>query len=158
MPGVYKLPSTTTTTFSKGIAGFRHAAIFDMSFADPDKLEMRADNTRVTIDRKPDKDKKEDQWFNGSKKLDSEKVQVFISLMRRIGAKDYPSDDAAEQAKYGLDKPTVDVKVTIGGKVQHLMMVSKDGKAYAAREGDPSTYQIDTLEFGDLQRMIGELK
>jgi hypothetical protein len=158
MPGVYKLPATAAATFDKGIAAFRHAAIFDMSFTDPDKLEMRADNTRVTLDRKQDKDKKEDQWFNGAKKLDSEKVQVLISLMRRIAAKDYPSDDAAEQAKYGLDKPTVDVKVTIGGKVQHVMMVSKDGKAYAAREGDPCTYQMDVADFGDLQRIIGETK
>ncbi len=158
MPGVYKLAGTAATTFDKGLEAFRHSAIFDMSFADPDKLEMRADNTRVTIDRKQDKDKKEDQWFNGPKKLDSEKIQTFISLLRRIAAKEYPSDDATEQAKYGLDKPTVDVKVTIAGKVQHVMMVSKDGKAYAVRQGDPSTYQIDAAEFGDLQRMIGEMR
>jgi len=158
MPGVYKLPQTAATTYDKGVAAFRHSGIFDINFADPDKLELRHDNLRVTIDRKTDKEKKEDQWFNGSKKLDSEKMQAFISLMRRMGAKDYPSDEASEQAKYGLDKPAVDVKVTIGGKVQHVMMVLKDGKAYAAREGDPATYQIDAIEFGDLQRMIGELK
>ena len=158
MPGVFKLPQTAATTYDRSLAGFRHAAIFEMSFADPDKLELRSDNYRATIDRKTDKDKKEETWFNGSKKLESEKVQAFISLMRRLAAKEYPSDVAAEQAKYGLDKPVVDVKVTIGGKTEHVMMVLKDGKAYVAREGDPSTYQVDTIEFGDLQRMITEFK
>jgi hypothetical protein len=158
MPGVYKLPATASTSIEKDIKAFRRTAVFEMTFSDPDKLEMRADNTRVTIDRKQDKDKKEDQWFNGAKKLDSEKVQTFISLMRRITAKDFPSDEASEQAKYGLDKPTVDVKLTLAGKTQHVMMVGKDGKAYATREGDPSTYRIDEMEFQELQRMIGELK
>ncbi|GEM_PF-664625 len=158
MPGIFKLASTAGTTYDKGVNAFRRTSIFDINFGDPDKMELRVDNFRVTVERKPDKDKKEDQWFAGSKKLDSEKVQAFISLLRRLGAKDYPSDDAAEQAKYGLDKPVVDVKVTLSGKTQHVMMILKDGQAYAAKEGDPTTYLLDTVEFGDLQRMITEFK
>jgi hypothetical protein len=158
MPGVYKILPTTAATLGRTVESFRRTAIFEMSFADPDKLEMRSDNTRITIERKPDKDKKGDQWLNGTKPVNSEKVQVIINLMRRLSAKSYPSDEASEQAKYGLDKPTVDVKVTIAGKTQHLMLVSQDGKAYVAREGDPTTYEVDNVEFGDLKRLITEVK
>jgi hypothetical protein len=158
-PGVYKISQGSVATLGKPVAGFRNGRLFDLNFNDPEKIELRDGDLRLTIDKKTDQSKKEDQWFNGKKQLAGEKVQSLLSQIRRLAAATYPSEDAAQQSKFGLDKPVVDVKITMaGGKAQRAVIASAGGKFYAARDGDPATYEIQALEVTDLKKFISDLK
>lgn len=148
MSGVFKITQTNAESFNKKLDQFRNGRIIELGTDDPAKLEVRDGDLRLTLEKKGDK------WQAGAKQPPAEKVQALIGLLRRLQAKAYPSDDAAAQAKYGLDKATVEVKA---GN-ERVRFISAADKAYAARDGDPTTYEIDPADLKELQKSIGELK
>ncbi len=158
LPGVYKLAGSASASLGKARDSFRNGKIFDMSFTDPDKIEVRDGDLRMAIDKKTDKDKKEDKWLNGSKQITSEKVQSLLSHLRRLNATTYTAEAAADQAKYGLDKATVEVKLTIAGRVQRAVFAANGSQAYVARDNDPVTYEIPAADLSDVKKFIAELK
>ncbi len=158
LTGVYKLTSSSSTALGKAVDGYRNGRLFDLSFTDPEKIELRDGSLQIVIDKKFDKDKKEDQWFKGKTQVTSDKVQSLLSQMRRLTAASYTSDDAAEQAKYGIPRATIEVKVTMAGKTQRAVFAAQGDKFYAARDGDPATYEVAALEVQDLKKFIADLK
>src|SRR5258706_1376558 len=148
MPGVLKITQSNAESLNKKLDQFRNGKMFELGPDDPAKLEVRDGDLRLTLEKKGDK------WQAGAKQLPVEKVQSLLGLLRRMQAKAYPSDDAAAQVKYGLDKATVEVKA---GN-ERVRFSSSADKAYAAREGDPTTYEIDPADLKELQKSIGELK
>lgn len=152
MPGVYKITSSTAESLNKKLDNFRNARIFDLGGGDPDKLELRDGDFRVTLEKKSGP--KGDKWMAGTKQVTSEKAQAVLGALRRIQAKSYPSDNAADRPKYGLDKPPVELKWAS----ERVLLAGKDDQAYAAREGDPTTYEIDAADLKDLRKAISELK
>ncbi len=148
MAGVFKITQSNAESFNKKLDQFRNGKIFELGSDDPAKLEVRDGDVRLTLEKKGDK------WQAGAKQPPAEKVQTLLGLLRRMQAKAYPSDDAVAQAKYGLDKATVEVKA---GAERVRFSASAD-KAYAARDGDPTTYEIDPADLKELQKSIAELK
>jgi len=148
MPGVFKITQTNAESFNKKLDQFRNGRIIELGADDPAKLEVRDGDLRLTLE------KKGDRWQAGAKQPPGEKVQSLLGLLRRMQAKAYPSDDAAAQAKYGLDKATVEVKA---GN-ERVRFSSSADKAFAARDGDPTTYEIDPADLKELQKSISELK
>jgi hypothetical protein len=128
LPGVFRISSTLPDALNKSLDTLRNKKLFDFGFSDPQKLEMRDGDTSMVIEKKGDKWVRSDA---GSKELPSDKVQALVDDLRNLTAKEFTSDDAAAQSKYGLDKPKVEARVTSGdGKTtERVVMSSANSKA-----------------------------
>jgi hypothetical protein len=99
------------------------------------------------------------QTQNKEMKLDSTKMQNFLSAIHALRISNYTSDEPGRFAAYGLDKPWMTTKVTFGDKNQTETIVfsRKDKKFYAGRVGEPSVYELSPNEPDNLQSKVKEL-
>ena len=156
--GVYEVSSTMAEGLDKPLEDFRNKKLFDFGFKEITALDLRDDDTRLRVE------KKDNKWVlssEGERELDSEKVQTVIDSLRSLAAASFPSDDAADQSKYGLDQPTIEAEVTVaeGGSSERVLIsaVSND-RVYAARQGQPTTYEVEKSAAEEIQRAIQELR
>jgi len=137
MPGVYKIASSVTDALNKKLEDLRNKKLFDFGWSDPQKLEVRDGEVRLTIEKKGDK------WLRadaGNKELPSDKVQSLIDNLRNLSSKAFTADEAPAQAKYGLGKPVADAKVTSddGKRVERVLIAAgPESKHYAAPDNEP---------------------
>ena len=104
-------------------------------------------------------DKGAERWLlkNSPQRLD--KMLAVLDKMRALAAKSFPSDEAADQRKYGLDKPVVKITSEDGKRKDKVVFAaSRDGKWYAAREKEPATYEIEKTDVEELRKAIAALK
>jgi hypothetical protein len=162
MPGIFKISSTVAEGLTKKLDDLRNKKLFDFGWSDPQKLEVRDGEVRMVIEKKKEKD--QDKWFRtdaGNKELPSDKVQSLIDNLRNMSAKSFPSDDAAAQSKYGLSKPAAEAKVTSdeGKRVERVLIAAgPESKYFAARENEPTTYEIEKSAYEDFQKAVTGLK
>jgi hypothetical protein len=158
MPGVFQISSTVPDALNKNLDSLRNRKLFDFGFNDPAKVEVRDGSSQMVIEKKNGK------WLRtdaGNKELPADKVQTLIDHLRNLSATSFPSDDASAQSRYGLNKPTLEAKVTSddGKRVEHVLMAAgPESKYYAVRENEPTTYEIDKTAYEDIQKSIGALK
>jgi hypothetical protein len=158
MPGIFKISTTVAEGLNKTLDSLRNKKLFDFGWSDPQKLELRDGGLRMTIEKKGEKWVRSDA---ANKELPSDKVQSLIDDLRNLSAKAFTADDAAAQAKYGLNKPAAEVTVTSdsGKRVEKVLIAAgPDSKYYAARENEPATYEIEKSSYEDLQKAIGALQ
>ncbi|MBI3665030.1 MAG: DUF4340 domain-containing protein, partial [Acidobacteria bacterium] len=152
MPGLYKITSTVAEGLNKKLDDLRNKKLFDFGWSDPQKLEVRDGDLRMTIEKKKG-DKGADKWLRtdaGNKELPSDKVQSLIDNLRNLSAKSFPADEASAQAKYGMNKPVAEAKVTSddGKRVERVLIAAgPESKYYAARENEPATYEIEKSSY-----------
>ena len=153
--GVYEVSSTLAESFDKPVNDFRNKNIFDFGFADPARIEVRAGENRVEIA------KEDDKWLlrsDGGRELEGEKVQTLLDGLRNLAAVEFPSDNAADQSRYGLDKPAVEAEVTPSGdgaETERAVVSSPEKeRIYAARAGEPSTYEVEKAPAEDIRRAV----
>jgi hypothetical protein len=162
MPGVFKLSSTVAEGLNKKLDDLRNKKLFDFGWNDPQKLEVRDGEVRLVIEKQKEKDK--DKWVRadqGNKEIPSEKVQSLIDNLRNMSSKSFAADEAAAQAKYGLGKPVAEAKVTSddGKRIEKVLLAAgPDGKYFAARENEPSTYEIEKTAYEDFQKAVNGVK
>ena len=156
--GVYEVSSTLAESFDKPVSEFRNKKIFNFGFADPAKLEVRDGSSTVVIT------KTDDKWLltsDGDRELEGEKVQTLLDGLRNLTATEFPSDDAGDQARYGLTKPVINAEVTPsgGGAEPEKVIVSSPQaeRVYAARVGEPTTYEVEKAPAQDIQRAIEDI-
>ncbi len=156
--GVYEVASTLAESFDKPVSDFRNKKVFDFGFADPAKIEVRDGSTTVVIT------KAEDKWLlssDGDRELEGEKVQTLLDGLRNLTATEFPSDNAADQARYGLSEPVINAEVTPseeGAEPEKVVVSSPDAeRVYAARVGEPTTYEVEKAPAQDIQRAIEEI-
>ena len=142
--GVYGVSSTLSESLDKPVDEFRNKKLFDFGFEDPERVEVRDGEVAVTITRSDDK------WIlesHANREVESEKVQTLIDRLRGLTATGFPSDNAADHAKYGLAPAAINATVTPQGEEavpEQVAISSPDGQpAYAARAGEPHTYEIE---------------
>ncbi len=155
MPGVFKVTNTFAEGLNKKLDDLRNKKLFDFGWADPQKLEVRDGEVRLVIEKKGEK------WLANNKELPTDKVQPLIDALRNLSAKNYTSDEATAQARYGLNKPVAEAKVTSedGKRVEHVHLAAgPESKYYAAREKEPSTYEIEKSAYEEIQKAVAALK
>lgn len=142
--GVYGVSSTLSESLDKPVDEFRNKKLFDFGFDDPQRVEVRDGDVAVTIVRSDEK------WIlesHENRAAESEKVQTLIDRLRGLTATGFPSDSAADHAKYGLAPAAIDATVTPQGDEavpEQVAVSSPDSQpAYAARAGEPHTYEIE---------------
>ena len=154
--GVYEVSSTMAEGLDKKLEDFRNKKLFDFGFKEIAKLELRDGDTRVVVE------KKEDKWrltSEDERELDSGKVQAAIDKLRNLTATSFTSDDESDLDKYGLSSPAIEAKVaTTEGSGDEVMISSPDEDlVYAARVGQPSTYEVEKSAVEAVQQAIKEL-
>jgi hypothetical protein len=159
LPGVYEVSSTMAEGLNKKLEDFRNKKLFDFGFSDVAKLQLRDGETRLTVE------KKDDKWLLSSeagRELSSEKVQTLIDGLRNLSATSFTSDVASEQSKYGLGSPALEAEVTRteNAAVEKAVITSPSGeRVYAARDGQPSTYEVEKSAVEEIRHAIqGVLK
>lgn len=155
--GVYEVSSTLAEGLDKPLADFRNKKLFGFGFEDPVSVKLRDGETRIVIE------KKDDKWILTShedRELESSKVQSLLDDLRGLRAKEFTSDEEADQEKYGLDQPALEAEVVQADDkgTEKAIMTSLDGeKVYAAIPGQPSTYEIEKSDAESLRSNIEEL-
>ena len=157
-PGIFKISSSVAEGLHKKLEDLRNKKLFDFAWSDPQKIEVRDGDVRMTIEKKGDKWQRTDA---GNKELPSDKVQTLIDNLRNMSSKAFTADEASAQSKYGLAKPIAEAKVTSddGKRVERVLLAAgPESKYYAARENEPATYEIEKSAFEDFQKAVNALK
>lgn len=157
LDGVYEVSSTLAESLNKKLEDFRNKKLFDFGFNDLSNLQLRDGETRVAVE------KKDDKWVlasEGGREVESHKVQTLIDSLRNLSATSFPSDNAADKSKYGLGSPAIEAEVTQAenSTTEKVVITSPSGEhVYAARDGQPTTYEVEKSAVEEIQRSIGEL-
>jgi hypothetical protein len=157
LEGAYEVSSTLAESLNKKLEDFRNKKLFDFGFAEVAKLQLRDGETRVAVE------KKDDKWVlasEGGRELASSKVQTLIDSLRNLAATSFTSDSAADQSKYGVNNPAIEAEVTQAqdAATEKVLITSpSQDHVYAAREGQPATYEVDKSAVEEIQRAIEDL-
>ncbi len=154
--GVYEVSSTLAESFDKPVSDFRNKKIFDFGFADPAKVEVSAGPNFVAVA------KEDDKWLlrsDGDRELAGEKAQTLLDGLRNLAAVDFPSDNASDQARYGLGEPAIQAEVAPSGdedaEPEKVVISSpEEERVYAARAGEPSIYEVEKAPVEDIRRAV----
>ena len=157
LEGVYEVSSTLPEALDKPLEDFRNKKLFDFGFVDPEAVQLRDSDTRLTIA------KQEDKWVLASdedRELDAEKVQTMLDALRGLSVKEFTSDESADQTKFGLEAPTIETEVVQasgGGTEQVVISDPSSDQVYAAIPGQASTYEIEKGDIEELRTSISDL-
>ncbi len=158
LDGVYETASTLADSLNKKLDDFRNKKLFDFGFGEVAKLQLRDGETHVAVE------KKDDKWLlssEGGRELASAKVQTLIDSLRNLTATSFTSDAASDQAKYGLGSPAIEAEVTQvenkGATEKVLMTSPSKDHVYAARQGQPTTYEVEKSAVSEIQKAIEDL-
>jgi hypothetical protein len=144
--GVHKISSATGTGLDKGLDNFRNKKLFDLGYAEPEKVEMHDGPKSYFLARSGS-----DWWSNGTK-IDSTTVSALVDKIRDLSAGGF--------AETGFAASVLDLTVTSeDGKRVEKVMISKNGEKYLAkRENEPALYELNASTVADLQKSAADLK
>lgn len=156
--GVYEVGSTLAESLDKPVEDFRNKKLFDFGYTDPARVDVRTGEFSVAVARAQDK------WIlesDGGRELAGETVQTLLDRLRSLTATAFPSDRAADQRRYGLNAAAIEARVTSaeeGSEVETVVVSSPDkAPVYAARKGEPSTYEIEQSAAQDIERAVEDI-
>ncbi len=144
--GIYKVISDFGEGLDKGLDDFRNKKLFDFSWNDPTKLEIRNGAAQVTYQKSGDK------WMSGSKQMDAPSIQAVVDKLRDL--------TSTKLSDSGNGTAILEATVTSndGKRVEKVSIWKQADKYYAKREGEPTVYELDAKAVEDLQKSAGEVK
>lgn len=157
LDGAYEVSSTLAESLNKKLEDFRNKKLFDFGFSEVARLQVRDGEARVAVE------KKDDKWLltsDAGRELASEKVQTLIDSLRNLSATSFASDSAAEQSKYGLSSPAIEAELTQAenAATEKVLVTSPSSDhVYAAREGQPTTYEVEKSAVAEIRRALEDL-
>jgi len=144
--GVYRISSGTRTGLDKGLDDFRNKKLFDLGFAEPEKIDIHDGSKNYFLTRSGN-----DWWSNGTK-IDSGAASALVDKIRELSASRF--------AETGFAASALDVTVTSdGGKRVEKVMMAKNGDDFLAkRENEPALYELNASAITELQKSAADLK
>lgn len=144
--GIHKISSGTGAGLDKSLDDFRNKKLFDLGYAEPEKVEMHDGPKSYFLARSGS-----DWWSNGTK-IDSTTVSALVDKIRDLSAGGF--------AETGFAASVLDLTVTSGdGKRVEKVMISKNGEKYLAkRENEPALYELNASTVSELQKSAADLK
>ena len=160
-PHVFTIPRTVYDQLNQDKDAYRNRYLYDFDEGNAHSLDIQGPDGSLRVAQRGG------DWYaaagpqtqNKEIKLDSAKMQNFLSAIHALRISNYTSDEPGRFAAYGLDKPWMTTKVTFGDKNQTETIVfsRKDKKFYAGRVGEPSVYELSPNEPDNLQSKVKEL-
>jgi hypothetical protein len=144
--GIYKINLDVAHALDKDLDGFRNKKVFDVGFADPNKVEVHNGSKSYFLTRNGS-----DWWLNG-KKLDVDTVGALLS-----GIRDVTADKLQDS---GSVNPSIDVTVTWDeGKRVEKASFEKQADAYLAkRENEVGFYHLQAAQVDAVLKAADDLK
>ncbi|HEY1676136.1 MAG TPA: DUF4340 domain-containing protein [Candidatus Sulfotelmatobacter sp.] len=144
--GVYKVNADLAQAVDKDVDDFRNKKLFDLGFADPDKIEIHS-GARTGVLTKNGND-----WFENGKKMDSDSVQSLVSNLNFIACDKFVDS--------GFGNPTIEATVSPGGgKNPETVSFAKTSDGYIAkRDNDTSLYHVQASSVDAVQKAFDDLK
>lgn len=145
--GVYKVGNDLGLALDKGVDDFRTKKLFDLGFADPDKIEFQ-DGSKTYFLTKGG----EDWWLPDGKKADAIPAETFVEKVRDLAATKFPDS--------GFTTSAMELTATSNsGKTIERVSIAKSGdQLIAKRENEPALYELDPTAVKDLEKAAGDLK
>jgi hypothetical protein len=147
VPGIYKVPASLGTSLDKTLDDFRNKKLFDFSYSEPNKIEIR-DGTKSYVFTRSGSD----WWGPDGKKVDPNNVEDLISKLRELSADKFPDS--------GFTTAVVEITVTSqDGKRVEKISLAKSGETYIAkRENEPTLYELSSAAVSDLEKAASDVK
>ena len=155
-PLVFTINQSTYDQLKQDLDNYRNRYLFDFQTSGTRRVEILGPAGELRLD------KKGEGWFKAGapeKKVDGAKVDAFLDSIHNLRIQQYAADKPGQLAQYGLDKPWLRVKITFGEKNQEetILFARKDKRFYAARQGEPSVYEMAPGEPDNIEPKLKEL-
>ena len=155
-PHVFTINQSTYDMLLDEIHEFRNRYLFDFLTTTARRVEIDGAGHRFRFD------KNGENWEDSSgseQKTDASKVDVFLNSVHALRIQQYTTDRPGSFGQYGLSQPWLTVKVTFGEDNQEetVLFGRRGDKFYAARQGEPSVYEMSPNEPEALEKLLKEL-
>ena len=144
--GVHKATTDLGDGLNKSLDDFRNKKIFDFGWSDPTKLSFKDSKANLVIDKSGDK------WMAAGKEMDSVTVRNLIDKLRDLASIKFPDQGT----------PPADIELTVtsneGKRVEKVRIGKSGDRHLAARENEPSVYELDGKAVEELQKAAADVK
>jgi hypothetical protein len=155
-PQVFKINQYTFDQFNQQLDNYRNRTLFDFQTANARRVEILWSGGEMRLD------KRGEEWFRTGTpeaKVDTAKVETFLNGTIALRVQQFTTDRPGQLAQYGLNSPWMRVKVTFGedNKEETIVFARHDNRFYAARQGEPSVYEMSPEEPDNLEPKVRDL-
>jgi len=159
-PQVFKINQYTYDQFNQQIDNYRSRSLFDFQTSNARRVEILWSGGEMRLDKRGPASGEE--WFRTGTpeaKVETSKVEEFLNGVTALRVQQFTTDRAGQLAQYGLNQPWMRVKVTYGedNREETVVFARKDNRFYAARDGEPSVYEMSPEEPDNLEPKVKDL-
>jgi hypothetical protein len=136
-----------------------HTVLASLEPKDVKRMQVSAGGQTITLERTGEVDWRLIEPVKGSAK--SGKVDDLLYTLRGLKWKDLIAPGGEEPAKYGLDKPGVEVRLfrADGTEIGAVLFGKQDGeRLYLKTRNAPAIYAADPKQVGTLPKSVDEFK
>jgi hypothetical protein len=156
---VVLVPATVLGDLGRTAADLRDRTLFPaFDVADVKQAQIVAGDSRVTVERRGDNDWRTTEPAKGAAK--EPRVTDVLLTLKALRWKEIASPGGDEAARYGLDRPEVEVALTgkDGSEIGSLLVGKQDGAVtYVRLKSSPEIYAIDSKALADLRKAPAEI-
>ncbi len=127
--------------------------------------DLNPNKFAVQVEGKPETvlEKAAENWINPANrelKLDPKAITDWISALKYVKAHDFASDSASatDKNKFGLDKPTLRLRLTAEKKEIEVLAKIKDQKVFLVTSQRPIIYEVTTAMIAPLQKTLSDFR
>lgn len=155
-PHVFTITQVLYDQLNQGVDSYRNRFLFDFETNTARRLEILGPLGEMRFD------KKGEDWVKGADsqaRMEASNVENFLNHIHALRIQHYTTDEAGRFAGYGLTQPWLTIKVTYGeqNKEETVVFGLRNKRFYAARQGEPSVYELGSSESGNLETKLKEL-
>jgi Domain of unknown function (DUF4340) len=155
-PQVFKINQYTYDQFNQQLDNYRNRYLFDFTTTNARRVEIHSSEGDIRLD------KRGEDWFRAGTteaKVEPAKVEAFLNEVHGLRVQQFTSDRPGQLAQYGLNDPWMRVKVTYGenNTEETVVFARHDNRFYAARDGEPSIYEMSPEEPTNLEPKVKDL-
>ncbi len=165
-PHVFTINQDFYDQLTGSVDAHRNRYLFDFQTTNVRRVEIQTAEADFRFD------KLEERWIRAAEEDGAEEeaesedaaptevgeVDVFLNNIHAMRIQQYTTDRPGRLAQYGLDKPWLRVRITFGEDNQEetVLLALQDGKLYAARQGEPSVYELQADEMERIEDSLGK--
>jgi hypothetical protein len=155
-PHVFTILRTAYDQINQDLDAYRNRYLFDFETSNAKRLEVVGPTGEFIFGRRGE------EWFKAGSpetKMAERKVENFLNDVHSLRISSYTSDEPNRFAAYGLNNPWMRIKITFGDQNQEeiILFSRRNNKFYAARQGEPSVYELSPTEPENLESKLSEL-
>ena len=159
-PQVFKINQNTYDQFHQQLDNYRNRYLFDFEATNARRVEIHSSNGDIRLDKRGPTSSEE--WFRAGSpeaKVDAAKVEAFLNGVHALRVQQFTTDRPGQLAQYGLNEPWMRVKITYGenNAEETVVFARHDNRFYAARDGEPSVYEMSPEEPNNLEPKVKDL-